>query len=103
MKRMYQISKVAGDTFVPTLMRCVQWKMPAKEHPVAAALSGSIKMRHPMLLIGNTLDPVTPIRNAFNISKSFEGSAVLRQDGYGVGFFSKNFMLLLVALTLADT
>ena len=43
-----------------------------------------IKTRNPLFVIGNTLDPATSIRAAFNISAGFEDSVVLTQDGYGV-------------------
>lgn len=38
---------------------------------------------HPILVIGNTMDPVTPLRNAFAASERHERSGVLTQDSAG--------------------
>ncbi|KAK7217470.1 hypothetical protein V2G26_005473 [Clonostachys chloroleuca] len=60
--------------------RCAQWPMRAKER-----YSGDFKVkpRNPVLIIGNTYDPVTPLVSARNVSAGFEGSVVLQQDSYG--------------------
>lgn len=41
------------------------------------------KIAHPILFAGNTIDPVTPLRNAFTMAKGFEGAGVLHQDSEG--------------------
>ncbi|KAK2460055.1 hypothetical protein APHAL10511_007932 [Amanita phalloides] len=43
---------------------------------------------HPMLLIGNTADPLTPLASAKKMSKGFPGSVVLTQDSAGRCSFS---------------
>ncbi|KAH8898034.1 TAP domain-containing protein [Thozetella sp. PMI_491] len=59
---------------------CANWKMEAKER-----YSGDfhVKTRNPILLIGNTFDPATPLVSARNVSAGFEGSVVLQHNGHG--------------------
>jgi hypothetical protein len=60
---------------------CQNWDIQAKER-----YTGNFEAttRHPMLIIGNTFDPATPLRSAQNVSASFEGSVVLENGGFGV-------------------
>ena len=41
------------------------------------------KTAHPILFAGNTIDPVTPLRNAFTMAAGFEGAGVLHLDAEG--------------------
>ncbi|KAF5311055.1 hypothetical protein D9619_008143 [Psilocybe cf. subviscida] len=59
---------------------CVNWPKFPKDHfqgPFNASTS------HPILLIGNTADPVTPLWAAKKMSKGFRDSVVLTQDSVG--------------------
>jgi len=61
-------------------LACVGWPKFPKDHfrgPFVANTS------HPILLIGNTADPVTPLWAAKNVSKGFNNSIVLTQDSPG--------------------
>ena len=41
------------------------------------------KTAHPLLIVGNTVDNVTPLRNAQKLSESFPESVMLHQDSWG--------------------
>lgn len=66
------------------LLSCARWKEEANE-----VYSGnfSVTTKNPVLLVGNSYDPVTPLVSAMNTSAGFEGSVVLHHNGYGVSFF----------------
>lgn len=57
------------------------WKMAAKERYTGGF--SNIKTKHPLLFVGNTYDPLTPLASARNASAAFDGSVVLQHDGYG--------------------
>ena len=67
-----------------TTLECAQWKFDAKERYNG---NFSTKPANPVLLVGNTFDPVTPLASAYNVSSSFVDSVVLEHNGYGVSFF----------------
>jgi len=59
---------------------CVGWPKFPKDHfqgPFKATTS------HPILLVGNTADPVTPLWSAKKMSRGFKDSVVLTQDSAG--------------------
>ncbi|KAF9475285.1 hypothetical protein BDN70DRAFT_996546 [Pholiota conissans] len=69
-----------GDLWARIRMDCVGWPRIPKDHfqgPFDANTS------HPIMLIGNTADPVTPLRLAHKMSANFPGSAVLTQNSVG--------------------
>lgn len=71
-----------GDSVATT---CARWRFAAKDRYEG---NFCVKTKSPILLIGNTYDPVTPIVGARNMSAGFEGSVVLQQDGCGVSVVS---------------
>lgn len=74
-------SRLYGENHAALAIRCARWGFESKE-PYTGNLSA--KTQHPVLLIGNTLDPITPLAGAHNLSASLEDSVVLEQKGYGV-------------------
>ncbi|KAI1099023.1 TAP-like protein-domain-containing protein [Jackrogersella minutella] len=62
------------------VMPCAQWKFEAKER-----YEGDFRVNtsYPVLFVGNTYDPVTPLVSARNMSSGFEGSVVLTHNGHG--------------------
>ncbi|KDN66633.1 putative TAP domain-containing protein [Colletotrichum sublineola] len=82
-ERQFGISRILGDGQTAMGMVCAQWRLPAKGQYTGDFRS---KTRHPILFIGNTADPITPLASAQNASAGFEGSVVLQANGYGVGF-----------------
>ncbi|KAH0355525.1 hypothetical protein KCU83_g1854, partial [Aureobasidium melanogenum] len=73
-------SKMLGDLAAVERLFCTQWHA-RPTWPYTGHLNATTA--HPILFIGNTIDNVTPIRNAYKMSKSFNGSVVLRQDSEG--------------------
>ncbi|KAK4238918.1 proteinase [Achaetomium macrosporum] len=76
----HRASKVAGDAADHVPMWCAQWQIDAKERYRG---DFRVRTRNPVLVIGNTYDPVTPLAAARNVSAGLEGSVVLQHDGYG--------------------
>ncbi|KAH8079834.1 alpha/beta-hydrolase [Cristinia sonorae] len=61
-------------------MGCSGWKIQAAE-PFNASFNTNTS--YPILFIGNTADPVTPVSNAHKMSKGFANSVVLTQKSGG--------------------
>ncbi|GJE96002.1 alpha/beta hydrolase [Phanerochaete sordida] len=77
---MLEISDLATAWYRTTRGPCTGWTICAKDR-----MNGSFETNtsFPLLIIGNTHDPRTPIANAFNMSSGFAGSVVLQQNSTG--------------------
>ena len=88
-QRMIETSELFGNLLAPVATQCASWPWEAKERYNGQFLGESkIKTKTPVLFIGNTYDPATPLASAKNMSAAFEGSAVVEQHGFGVSCFS---------------
>lgn len=73
-------SRLIGDVWASIRVPCTAWRArPAWRY------NGTFEARtaHPILWVGNSVDNVTPVRNAHRMARGFEGSVVLQQDGEG--------------------
>lgn len=80
-EKRHAASRVGGDAADHVTMRCARWPLPAKERYEG---DWNVKTKSPVLIIGNTYDPVSPLASAKNVSATFEGSVLLQQNSYGV-------------------
>lgn len=83
-KRHFQTSRLTGQTWAWQTALCAQWKIKSKER-YTEGFHEPIQTRHPVLLVGNEFDVVTPIASARNLSASFPGSAVFEHHAHGHG------------------
>ncbi|BCS22615.1 uncharacterized protein APUU_30840A [Aspergillus puulaauensis] len=79
-RKLYSISRVAGDNSIGSYIGCQQWQIEPKETYRGPFIA---ETKTPVLLIGNTLDSHSPLRSAHNVSAGFEGSVVLEVNGNG--------------------
>ncbi|TFK22816.1 hypothetical protein FA15DRAFT_671144 [Coprinopsis marcescibilis] len=78
-----ELSKISqfADIWAPIRIGCTGWP---KQSPKGAFTDPFVaKTSHPLLIIGNTADPVTPLVSAKKMSKGFRDSVVLTQDSAG--------------------
>lgn len=83
-------SPLVGSIWAEIILHCIHWpasNRPSLQNrftgPFQSNLSDYDPRGSPLLFIGNTEDPVTPVRNAFKMSERHEGSVVLTQDTPG--------------------
>lgn len=74
-------SKWFGEAWSTIAMQCLHWK--TKAAWTLAPEDVGAMTAHPILLVGNTWDTVTPLRNAVTMSQKFPGSVVLEQRSDG--------------------
>lgn len=80
-------SPLVGSIWAAITLSCIHWRessRPAERNrftgPFQSNLTQYDPRASPLLFIGNTADPVTPVRNAIKMAQSHEGSVVLTQD-----------------------
>jgi pimeloyl-ACP methyl ester carboxylesterase len=79
-KGLAEISPAIGPMWSMFRMYCIHYSArPAYRFTAPFKANTS----HPILLIGTTADPVTPLKNAFKMSKGYPGSVVLTQNSTG--------------------
>ncbi|KAK0935492.1 hypothetical protein LTR29_012965 [Friedmanniomyces endolithicus] len=79
-KEQARVSPSVGSMWSAIRMNCIHYSIRPHyrfEGPWIANTS------HPLLLIGNTADPVTPVKHAINMAKGFAGAVALTQDSLG--------------------
>ncbi|KAK7057859.1 Abhydrolase-4 domain-containing protein [Favolaschia claudopus] len=69
-----------ADIWESARMTCLAWPEFPKDHFQGPFIANT---SFPLLVVGNTADPVTPLWAAKKMSKGFAGSAVLTQDSPG--------------------
>ncbi|KAL0572295.1 hypothetical protein V5O48_009661 [Marasmius crinis-equi] len=70
-----------GSIFASFRISCSGWSPDIPKPQFRGPIAGNTSF--PLLFIGNTADPVTPLEAAYNASRGFPGSVVLTQDSPG--------------------
>lgn len=70
----------AGDLWATLQAGCTGWTIRGKDRFNASFATNTST---PLLIIGNTLDPITPLVSAKNMSHGFAGSVLLQQNSTG--------------------
>lgn len=87
-ERLNKISKVMDGSSTALSMACGLWKSDAVERYTG---DFHVKTKNPVLVSNNRYDGHTPLKSAYNISATFEGSSVLVVNGFGVRFLFLRF------------
>lgn len=84
LRKLRDVSRVLDGITTGRTVPCAQWKLEPRERYKG---DFQVETRRPVLLVGNTLDGLTPLQSAWNVSSGLKGSTVLQVDGYGVSVF----------------
>ncbi|KAK7427311.1 hypothetical protein QQZ08_006248 [Neonectria magnoliae] len=77
-------SRWISPSWARNKMACLGYSaQPAWSHGLTFEKQEWENTSHPLLIVGNTHDTVTPLRNAHRVSTLFPGSVVLQQDSQG--------------------
>lgn len=76
-------SRWIGPSWARNKLGCLGYSVEPAWKPELDFDDGVWHTSHPLLIIGNTHDTVTPLRNARRVSTLFPGSVVLQQDSQG--------------------
>ncbi|WPG98333.1 Hypothetical protein R9X50_00112200 [Acrodontium crateriforme] len=79
-KELATTSPSVGAIWSQARMHCIHYTI-RPVHRFEGPFEG--KTSHPVLMIGNTADPVTPVIHAINMAKGYEGAVALTQDSAG--------------------
>ncbi|KAF4891981.1 Tripeptidyl aminopeptidase [Colletotrichum viniferum] len=74
-------SRTTGLVLIKVQMKCAQWKIKPKERYEGGF--NNIKTKNPILVFTHSLDGSTSHLSAENITASFDGSVLLKSNGYG--------------------
>ncbi|TKX18773.1 hypothetical protein C1H76_9034 [Elsinoe australis] len=80
MRKLMTLSPTLGDIWSGIALPCIGYPLRAS-YRFTGPWTG--RTAHPLLMIGNTADPVTPVWSARKMAKGFEGARVLTQDSPG--------------------
>jgi pimeloyl-ACP methyl ester carboxylesterase len=79
-EQLIDISPSIGDVWAALRMYCIHYPL-RPQHRYTGPWE--VTPAHPILFIGNTMDPVTPAINAYKMANRFKNSVVLLQDSAG--------------------
>ena len=75
------VSPYFGETGVTNVLGSAVWQITAKEIYKG---NFAVQTLNPLLVIGNSHDPITPLVSAQNVTVTFSGASLIHQDSYGV-------------------
>lgn len=78
--RLQRQSPTIGSIWASIPLACIGWTIRPRWR-YSGPFSGNTSA--PILWLGNTMDPATPVENAYAMAKRFPGSVVLTQEGAG--------------------